>query len=289
MQLSVLMTVYNEADFVDYAIRACLPHVDNLVIVEGAYQETIRLNKSPRSTDGTCEIVEKYKDHPKVSIIYANEESDKDQRNVGLNKIKELNPDGWLLIIDGDECWTEATLLQVKKLMQMFDKQGIKACYFQSLTFVNDLEHYTNQEFPRLFKITQDCTFTNDNFMKWGNLGWNSPHVMKYHLKYFHYSFVKSKERFNTKRDWWMHRGLGKDFDYGWHMDDNGRIYDAGHKIFKFTGKHPEIIKDHPLMKKQRKEKTLELINSLPDPGPVLAVPLEDEQWESVIWDKDKK
>jgi glycosyltransferase involved in cell wall biosynthesis len=249
MRLSVLMTVYNEGDFVDYAIRACLPFVDDLVIVEGAYQETIRLNKPARSTDGTCEIIEKYRDNSKVSIIYANEESDKDQRNVGLERIKVLNPDGWLLIIDGDECWTENNILAVKKLATLLDKQNVKASYFTSLTFVNDPYHYTNQEFPRLFKITSDCQFTNDNFMKWGNLGWSAPHVIKHNIKYCHYSFLKSKERFHLKRDWWMHRGLGKDFDYGWHMDQNGKIYDASHKIFKFTGKHPEIMQSHQKFK----------------------------------------
>lgn len=249
MRLSILMTVYNEADFVDYSIRSCLPHVDDLVIVEGAYQETIRLNKSARSTDGTCEIIEKYKDNPKVSIIYSNQESDKDQRNVGLEKIKQLNPEGWLLIIDGDECWTDNALISIKKLVLTFDKQQIKGCYFQSLTFVNDFQHYTNQEFPRLFKITLDCTFTNDNFMKWGNLGWSSPHVIKHNVRYFHYSFLKSLERFHTKRDWWMHRGLGPNFDYGWNVDENGKIYDGSHKIFKFTGNHPEIMKTHPLFK----------------------------------------
>jgi glycosyltransferase involved in cell wall biosynthesis len=252
MRLSVLMTVYNEADFVDYAIRSCLPYVDDLVIVEGAYQETIRLNKSPRSTDGTCEIIDKYRLNSKVTIVHSNQESDKDQRNVGLDYIKRLNPDGWLLIIDGDECWTENSLTSVKKLAQTFDKQNIKGCYFQSLTFVNDFQHYTNQEFPRLFKITADCQFTNDNFMRWGSLGWSSPHIIKHNIKYYHYSFLKSLERFHLKRDWWMHRGLGENFDYGWNVNEDGKIYDPNHKIFKFTGIHPEIIKDHPLFKENK-------------------------------------
>ena len=43
MKLSVLMTVYNEKEFVEYAIRSCLPYVDHLVVVEGAYQEVIDL------------------------------------------------------------------------------------------------------------------------------------------------------------------------------------------------------------------------------------------------------
>ena len=57
MRLSVLMTIYDEAEFVDSAIRSALPYVDDLVIVEGAYEETIKPGRSPRSTDGTIDII----------------------------------------------------------------------------------------------------------------------------------------------------------------------------------------------------------------------------------------
>jgi hypothetical protein len=75
------MTVYSEVDFLDYAIRSALPYIDDLVIVEGAYLETINLKKPARSTDGTLDIIEKYKNNPKVHVIYANELSDPQQRN----------------------------------------------------------------------------------------------------------------------------------------------------------------------------------------------------------------
>jgi len=87
--LSVLMTVYNEVDFLDYAIRGALSFADELVIVEGAYKETIKLGKSPRSDDGTLDIIHTWCHEGNVRVIYANEESDKDQRNVGLRKIQQ--------------------------------------------------------------------------------------------------------------------------------------------------------------------------------------------------------
>ena len=99
MRLSVLMTAYNEADFIDYSIRSCLDYVDEIIVVEGSYLENQKLGKSPRSTDGTVEIIEKYRTNPKVHIIYTNQQSDPQQRNVGVNKAKELGCD-WLLIID---------------------------------------------------------------------------------------------------------------------------------------------------------------------------------------------
>lgn len=247
MKLSVLMTVFNEADFLDYAIRGCLPFVDDLVIVEGAYKETISLGQPARSSDGTLEIIEKYKNEPKVHILYANEQTDKDQRNVGLKRIKELNPDGWTIIIDGDEIYKPSTFQIIKNLTKNFDKQGIRASYFRSITFVNDLDHYCYQDFPRLFKITPECEFINDNFMSWKDASWTPPFITQTpSIKYYHYSFAKRKERIELKKRWWETR-FGTEFDYGWHLKDN-KWADKGHTIYKFIGTHPEVLDTHKLV-----------------------------------------
>jgi hypothetical protein len=273
------MTVYNEAEFVEYAIRACLPYVDDLVIVEGAYQETIRCGAEPRSTDGTCYIAQKYLfpsgshmgeidpyrgDNPhekeywemfeqssssKVWYIEANEETDKDQRNVGLEKIKELNPDGWVLIIDGDEVYTKENFMMIRNIMKTMESQDKRGAYFKSLTFVNDFDHFTEQEFPRLFRVTPGCTFVNDNYMTWEDTGWHLGSVLKIpYLRYHHYAFVKGKERFELKKKWWETR-FEEPFDYGWHVNEDGEIDDPNHKILPYGGKHPEILKDHPRIK----------------------------------------
>lgn len=269
-RLSVLMTVYNEAEFVDYAIRACLPHVDDLVIVEGAYQETIDLGAEPRSTDGTIDIVEMWGNlqsteaepgkevKGNVHLIYANEKTDKDQRNVGLEKIKELNPEGWLLIIDGDEVYDSNNFAMIKSSMVNMERSKKLAAIFKSLTFVNDLKHYTEQDFPRLFRITPDCKFVNDNFMEWSDLkiGWFSPFVIRLpYIRYCHYSFCKG-ERINLKKDWWEsrfddnYRETGEKFEYDWHQDENNNWYSPNHEIYEYTGEHPKIIRDHPLWEK---------------------------------------
>jgi len=43
-----------------------------------------------------------------------------------------------------------------------------------------------------------------------------------------------------------MNRGLGPNFDYGWTIGEDGKITDKNHKIYEFTGTHPEIIRNHP-------------------------------------------
>lgn len=258
-KISVLMTVYNEAEFVEYAIRSCVPFVDHLVIVEGAYQETIKLGANPRSTDGTKqkieETIQSIANHSSstafmnnIHYIEANAQSDKDQRNIGLNKIKELNPDGWCLIIDGDEVYQEDTFKMIEVAIKNMEKTNKTCACFQSITFVNDFKHFTMQEFPRLFKITPQCQFINDNNMDW-------PEIQKHpallyvkipYIKYHHYSFCKNAKRFELKKQWWEKR-FDVAFDYGWHLNENGKIDDKNHHIIEYKGKHPEVIKSHPL------------------------------------------
>ncbi len=251
-RLSVLMTVYNEAEFIDYAIRACLPYVDDLVIIEGAYQETIACGAEPRSTDGTREKIRKFcetKEAQSSSVWYAetNKQTDKDQRNAGLEMIKKLNPSGWLLIIDGDEVYTKENFMMIYNFMKTMAQQDKRGAYFKSLTFVNDMEHYCEQEFPRLFRITPECTFVNDNFMTWADAGWTLKHVLQLpYLRYHHYAFVKGTERFELKKKWWESR-FEEPFNYSWHVNEQGEIDDPDHKILKYTGKHPEILKGHPM------------------------------------------
>lgn len=248
MKLSAMMTVYNEVEFIDYAIQNCISHVDFLHICEGSYLETQNLGKSARSNDGTLEIIEKYRNHPKVNIVYANEQTDKDQRNKCLENIKSLNPNGWMYIHDGDEVYKSSTFPIIRNACNLLEQTQAKAAYFKSLTFVNDFNHYCEQSFPRLFKITEKCKFVNDNFMSWEDVpAWQNPYITHLHnIQYFHYSFLKGSERFKTKRDWWMNRGLGPNFDYGWTIDENGKITDKNHKIYEFNGNHPDIIKSHP-------------------------------------------
>lgn len=267
------MTVYNEADFVRFALASCVDFVDDVVVVEGAYQETIKCGGEPRSTDGTIEAVKGFMEtfeemschnigaYFPVHYIEANEQTDKDQRNIGLERIKQVNPDGWLLIIDGDEVYTKENFMMVRNYMKIMEKQDKYAAYFKSLTFVGDFEHYTDQEFPRLFRITPECEFTNDNFMRWPDKGveWKLPHVIKIpYLRFHHYAFCKGvdNERFLLKKKWWETRfgdnymGTGKSFEYDWYVNEEGKIRSPNHDIYKYTGRHPEIMKDHPLWEK---------------------------------------
>ena len=86
--------------------------------------------------------------------------------------------------------------------------------------------------------------------MLWEDAGWDYQHVIKLpYVRYHHYAFCKGTERFKLKKDWWESR-FERDFDYGWHIDQDGKIDDPNHEIKKYTGKHPAILEGHPLWQK---------------------------------------
>ena len=236
MIIGGLMTVYNEVEYADYAIRAALECVDYLSIVEGAYQETLKMNpdKSLRSNDGTLEIIAKYKDHPRVNIIYANELSDPQQRNRGVQFLKDRECD-WMVIIDGDEVWEDWAFEELKERLDAAAPE-IETIKLDILVFVNNFVTYTNQTMSRVFRMHGDLQFISDNETQYykNYINWHSP-------SFFHYAYVKNLDRFKTKINWWKCRG-GSD----WFVNKDGVYYSPNHTLYHFYDGHPIIMHDHP-------------------------------------------
>ena len=144
--------------------------------------------------------------------------------------------------------------MMIRNMMKTMELQDKRGAYFKSLTFVNDMEYYTEQEFPRLFKITPECKFVNDNYMTWADAGWTLKHIIKLpYLRYHHFAFCKSNNgRFELKKKWWETRFPDQgNFEYDWYRDDDGKIWSPNHTVSKYTGKLPEILKDHPMYPKK--------------------------------------
>jgi len=108
LDITALIKVYNEAQFISATLTSLKTHVKKIVIVDGAYQlyyETYRefdKNVKPWSTDGTLEIIQNLKGLPELHLIRC--------RKPWLNQVVKLNkmleqvePDEWFFIIDGDE------------------------------------------------------------------------------------------------------------------------------------------------------------------------------------------
>lgn len=241
MRLAALVTVYNEAKFLEASLNSIKDYVDDIVIVEGAYQETIKLGKPARSDDGTLDIIrDAIQKHgwDKIREIRINEKSDAQQRNVGLQQIKAWFDPDWLLIVDGDEVYKPHMFKMIRQAM----KSNIDAYVFSCLTFVNDLNHYCKQQFPRLFKVYPDTKFTNDNFVSSHGRDWAELKHGILDVQYYHYAFLKGLDRFETKKKWWESR-FAEPFHYDW-FSKNGKIIPESHEIYEYNGSHPVQIVD---------------------------------------------
>lgn len=243
MKFGALITVYNEVEYIEYALTSILKHFDHIAIVEGAYQETLTTNpeKPARSNDGTRAILQRYKHHSNITIVEANEQSDPQQRSVGMKILKQKDCD-WCVIVDADEVWEEDSLDELKTKLELLQPE-VSTVKLDIQVFVNDFWHYTWQTMSRCFRIKPHTKFISDNeIQEWQQfIRWTSP-------TFFHFAYVKNLDRFMTKVKWWACRG-GSD----WFVDSAGKYSSPNHKIYEFTGEHPEIMKNHPYYMRGRK------------------------------------
>ena len=90
------ISAYQDAGFIDGAIKSCIGKVDRIIVVDGAYRG-FPVYDAPWSTDGTVEIAESL--GAEVIQCYQIWESQEEKRNQYL--IGEIGD--WYLIIDSDE------------------------------------------------------------------------------------------------------------------------------------------------------------------------------------------
>lgn len=96
--------VYNEADKIAMSLISIVPHVDKVVIIDGAFAHVNFVH--PESTDGTKEIAEKlcgkkliWVDCPKDGDKYIPWKTQVEKRNAYLRRVP-LN--SWFIIVDAD-------------------------------------------------------------------------------------------------------------------------------------------------------------------------------------------
>jgi len=252
IKLGIITTVYNESKFLKMALRSVYPYVDYISVFEGAYSEVIQLGKAPHSTDGTLEIISEIKQKDiKNKIIYNNSDifrdkdhTDKDHRTEALYPLLERGCD-FIGILDGDEYWPKNLIDLIYHYISM---PGIDCYYLKSQTFINDFFHYTWQQFPRLFRVKPKMEFCDDNFVRYyGIEEWPDVRKGKIDLiPYAHFSFVKDRESFKTKKLWWETRFKkevwqgeeefgGSDFHYDWDINSEGKIVPENHTIYKLN------------------------------------------------------
>jgi glycosyltransferase involved in cell wall biosynthesis len=263
MKTGVLMTVYNEATWLETAINGVKDSFDEIVIVEGAYQDTIKTGRPPRSDDGTLDILDKYTGNSNVTIVHKNEEWSRDQVNAGVNILKDLDV-SWMLLVDGDEIWTKNNLNIIKKYMKMGEAQGIYQYRVYLYNFVNFFDNYYDAVMKRVFKITPEATVVDANGLAWPDHG-KGPDVgtPQSHLsvippicRCFHYTDIRPASRWTTRKKYLEFRSDNPMFQ-NWKVTPEGYVGGTKEKFKKFTKKHPPEVQEHYLYKMWEENKEL--------------------------------
>jgi len=234
------------ADFVGYAIDAVAPHVDKIIILEGAWGTSVKANNlfTPRSTDGTIEILkEKQKQHGNIEIHHLSLPTQLQQRSEYFHIVKDYPHYMWL--IDADEIYDEIDIIKVKDAIIRHDPKESQVLYCTSLTFVNDFYHYRPIDWARIFYIEHpDHEFIAPNHIF--DKRKNRPLVenKKPIANFFHYSYVISPERFKQK----VADRIEVHGEFKWELQD-GVIRRAGINYYHKTNYVPPIIRNHPKAK----------------------------------------
>ena len=240
MKLIANMVVYNEAEFVEAAIRSTIHYVDQMIIIEGAWGEFLDGNPkaTERSNDGTLAILELMRrEHPdKIKIVRRNSDSQLKQRDVYFEYApKEPHI---MLLQDADEVWTDEEMAKVKIISQNLPANHVVTV--NSAVFINDLRHVSYVTYPRIWSLPAGThNFVEPNRIVSNNgISNGIEYVMlPTSLMYFHYSYCHSPERFTAKKNerTMLHGG------FAWRLKGN-KVVREDANINEFKDKHPEII-----------------------------------------------
>jgi glycosyltransferase involved in cell wall biosynthesis len=242
---TAFMIVYNDADYVDYAIRSIKDWVDEFVVVEGAFEITMEAGSPARSNDGTLEILQKYVDSGDIILKQVNLREHKHHYDVGYQYAIENGSD-WAILIDSDEVWVKKTQMMADAFMKKFLNEPAVEMRVDEYSFVNDFQTWYPGTYPRIFKCTPGSKFVFDNEVQFE--GRNRGQHLVHHVPgrdIHHYGYVRRKKRWKLKQDYmWL-----KDFNplnKKYTLKGDEYVLPEDIPIYKYTGHHPEIMKDHP-------------------------------------------
>lgn len=176
-----MFCVYNEEEYLPYAVQAILPAVDQVMIVLGlapytAYNPKAREQSRPDQTEQIVEELARL--HPDLTVIKGTWASEVDHRNAGLQRCLEDGTDYYWLV-DGDEVYREDHLQNIRRTLVQRPDVGtfIVKCHIFWRSFAYRIPAREMSWRPRrIFQITRHrrilgvkcphrCTFIGQNEM----------------------------------------------------------------------------------------------------------------------------
>ena len=134
---SIILPVYNGAKFIDNAIETIFAQdFDNweLIIVNDG------------STDGTIDVLQKYKGNPKVHICSQKNQGVSAARNTGIG----YSQYPYLAFLDADDVWKKNHLSTLYEMILMYPKAGMYCTFTEAHTadghIINECSFFKGKE-----------------------------------------------------------------------------------------------------------------------------------------------
>lgn len=222
------MNVYEGEEFFEYALRSIYDVANQIIIINGAYNDKIL---SHYSRDRTEKIIMSFFDEfGKIKYLKTFASTQIEQRNKVMNYIS----DGWLFIVDDDEVYKRE---EISMLNNYLDTAKDDAYTMNAFVFTNTFNWFYPYAFKRLFRYRPGMHFTAPNDLAYDEGRYN-PIRPVYKITMYHYAYVKKKSKLKIK-------GIQRKIKLHW----KGRWMIPRQEVQRFKGEHPAIIQDHPYRK----------------------------------------
>ncbi|MBI3318195.1 MAG: glycosyltransferase family 2 protein [Candidatus Omnitrophica bacterium] len=218
MRITAVFCVYNEEEYLEYALRAILPAVDRVILCLGlspynAYNPKAREISRPDGTEGIVDRISKTQ--PKLTVVKGTWGSEIEHRNAGLELCLKDGADYYWLV-DGDEVYREDHLMNIREEISRRPRVGtfIVKCHIFWRSFSYRIPAQTLPWRPRrIFKMTRDRSI----------LGIRFPHPLRFtgqnetnslgevveipseRAVFYHFSYARSRAAMENKLKTFSH------------------------------------------------------------------------------------
>jgi glycosyltransferase involved in cell wall biosynthesis len=252
------MMVYNEIDWVSYAIDQATLLCDRLIICEGA-QFTSFPHLSERSDDGTLDVIEDKKvEYPKFIEVMNTARSHSNYRRNQCenfnNALSKCNEGDYFLPLDVDVFYKDSLIERLNSIMVEGKIDVVRASGTNFAFGFNwkradgdgSLDIFNHEP---VYKKTADSHFVPTHQPR----GFGFTVVSMEGQNIFHYTWVKPSKRMRVRMETsGFHPGMLSWFDNNWdfiELKENvawknhlGGVF----KLIKYDGPHPKVLDSHP-------------------------------------------
>ncbi len=273
-----IMPVYEEVDWVEWAVEGIIDFVDELIIAEG-YQGPAWHFGTCRSQDGTIEIIEKLaKKYDKITLTQCQSRrhvlnGKAASHNHALAISKRIKDADWYMICDCDEFYSDRQKITIREALETAAQDAFKV---NARYFFYNFKYFIYMHLSRFFRVTEGMFFRPGQYPFYANSKAyyeESPAVLLLEDDpMFHYSLTKRPcceinrrlmEYCAVQRNRWVFDWIDQVY-LQWTPERAEEIYELNRKRFNgqggiffggchdaqrlqiYEGEHPGVLDNHP-------------------------------------------